>query len=616
MNPPPVRPRPPTGARPERSAERSAEDLSEAQSWLDLAIEHERQGDLSAAFEAVLSAERLAPGALPIVIMKASLELAQGRPADALETASRGKTGKNDPLAGVLHALCGRAQDDLGRPERAYAEYRLANRDLANDIAFQADRSYLAARLCDWKTFAALWPRVREAATLSAPQKPAAINPFLTLYSSDDRRLQKQVAQNWSAQFDQGLARPARRNRGRRIRIGYLSSDLRNHPVGLLTVGLFEQHDRQRFEVFGYSTGPNERSAARTRIEAAFEHFLDAAALSDAALAQRIRGDRIDILIDLNGHTALSRSAVGAFRPAPVQVAYLGYPGTSGAPWIDYLLADAQVAPEDCAEDFSEAIARLPYSFQINDDRREVGSAPTRAALGLPESGVVFCCFHAGFKITALRFAAWVRIARSVPGSVLWLLLRAKEGPPRAVLEAAATAQGLDPKRLVFIDSDPLGRSYADYLALFTVADLFLDATPYGAHATAAEALFSGCPVVTSKGQSYASRVGASVLSAAGLPELIADTDSDFESLAIALANDPDRRARLRDHLQGAGRRSPLFDTAGTTRAIERAYETMLAQCAGRGPESFTVAADPDTTRVRSWRDHLGAWSTRLWRAR
>jgi predicted O-linked N-acetylglucosamine transferase (SPINDLY family) len=581
---------------------------SEAQGWFDAALELDRQGKRQAALDAVTTAHQMAPTSVPVAILKASLELNSGQPETALRTIGQVKAGKKDPLGGVLHALRARAYDELGQPERAHQEFRLAHRELPGDAQLQADWIYLAARLCDWKTRDTLWPSVEAAGA----RGEGPINPFLYLFATSDRKDQRQAAERWSKQFDLGLPRPKRRNQGARIRVGYLSSDFHNHPVALLTAGLFEHHDRSRFEVFGYSVGPQDQSEIRKRLEVGFDRFFDAQGISPADLAERIRKDAIDILVDLNGHTQNAPTSVGAMRPAPIQVAYLGYPGTSGAPWIDFVIADQIVAPHEHEMDFSEAVVRLPHCFQINDLGRTLASRPERSAFGLPDEAVVFCCFHTGFKINAAVFADWIEIAQSVPGSVLWFLLRPKDAPMRENLQQAARDLGFDPQRLVFLTSDTKGRSYPEYLALFGLADLLLDSTPYGAHTTASEALWAGCPLVTWIGESYASRVGASLLRAVGLPELIASDAAGYRALAIALARDPERRLALRRYLEHEGRASSLFDTALTTRAIESAYETMIDQLGRSEPSSFDVPEHPGARPRSGWKGYLRSVSERL----
>jgi protein O-GlcNAc transferase len=370
-----------------------------------------------------------------------------------------------------------------------------------------------------------------------------------------------------------------------RIRIGYLSYDMRQHAIGFLSVGLFEQHDKSRFETFAFSLGPDDKSATRVRTEQAFEHFHDVRGRSDQDIAQLMRASEIDIAVDLNGLTQGARVNVLAFRPAPIQVNYLGYPGTMGADYIDYIIADRTVIPEDQQQFYMEKVVYLPDAYQANDDRRAISDeTPARAEAGLPDTGFVFCSFNNSFKITPFVFDRWMNLLRQVEGSVLWLL----EGNPwvPANLRREAEQRGVSGDRLVFAPRTKL----EDHLARHRLADLFLDTLPYNAHTTASDALWAGLPVVTCLGSTFAARVAASLLAAVGLPELVTHSLDDYEALALNLARDRDLldgvKAKLADHRL----RCPLFDTAGFTRHIEAAYSTMVTRHGnGEAPASFVV---------------------------
>jgi predicted O-linked N-acetylglucosamine transferase (SPINDLY family) len=307
----------------------------------------------------------------------------------------------------------------------------------------------------------------------------------------------------------------------------------------------------------------------RRRLSRAFDRFVDLAGLSHAGAAQAIHADAVDILVDLKGYTQHARTEIMALRPAPVQASYLGYPGTMGAGFIDYLIADRVVIAPGSEEAYSERIVFLPGSYQVNDRKRPLAQTPSRAACGLPEEAVVFCCFNQSYKILPETFATWMRLLRAVPRSVLWLL----EANPWAVrnLRREARARGVDPARLIFAPRLPLDR----HLARLPLADLVLDTRPYNAHTTASDALWTGVPVVTCPGDTFASRVAASLLVAAGLPELVAATLEDYEALAVRLARAPEERAALRRHLTESRCSMPLFDTPAFTRHLERAYEEM-----------------------------------------
>jgi predicted O-linked N-acetylglucosamine transferase (SPINDLY family) len=341
---------------------------------------------------------------------------------------------------------------------------------------------------------------------------------------------------------------------------------------------LFERHDRSRFEILGFSFGPHRTDAMRQRVSAALNRspdsdarFLEVRTLSDFQIAQLARTHELDIAIDLKGFTREGRPGIFAQRAAPIQVSYLGYPGTMAAPFIDYLIADPTLIPESAQQFYSEKIVTLPDTYQVNDSHRAISATPsTRTAEGLPETGFVFCCFNNANKISPSVFDQWMRILAQVPGSVLWLLY---DNPWAAAnLRNEAARRGIGPERLVFAKHLPL----ADHLARERLADLFLDTFPYTAHTTASDALWAGVPVLTRIGETFASRVAASLLRAIDLPELVTTTPAEYESLAVELALDPERLGRIRERLAGNRLTKPLFDTAAFTRHIEAAYTAMM----------------------------------------
>jgi predicted O-linked N-acetylglucosamine transferase (SPINDLY family) len=374
-----------------------------------------------------------------------------------------------------------------------------------------------------------------------------------------------------------------------RIRIGYLSADFHQHATSQLMAGVFEHHDRTRFEVTAISVGPNDGSDMRRRIEAAFERFVDAKPQSDTQIAELVRALEVDILVDLKGYTQDARTGILAMRPAPIQVNYLGFPGTIGAGFIDYIVADRNVIPEHDYDCYVEKIAWLPESYQANDrDRAIADLMPVRAEHGLPDDAFVFCCFNDNYKITPDVFSSWMRILAAVENSVLWLF----EDNPTAAdnLRREAQARGVAPRRLVFAQRLPTSA----HLARHRCADLFLDTVPYGAHTTASDALWTGLPVVTCLGETFAARVGASLLNAIRLPALITTTPAAYEQLAIELANDPARLAALRAKLARDRLTTPLYDTEQYTRDLETAYAAMMERhMAGLPPDHVRV---PGTT--------------------
>jgi protein O-GlcNAc transferase len=323
----------------------------------------------------------------------------------------------------------------------------------------------------------------------------------------------------------------------------------------------------------------------RARALGAFDQFVDARSWTAAQLAGRIRDDEIDILVDLKGHTADAPSAVAALRPARVQVSYLGYPGTTGAPWIDYLMGDAIVSPEEHAAAYSEAVVQLPHSYQINDRMRSIPAKRERKADDPPEGAFVFCCFNDPYKINRVVFDAWAEILHAVPNAVLWLLSRRGQEVVQERLRIEAQLRGLSPERLLFASQ----RDYDQYLELYLYADVFLDTWPYNGHTTASDALWAGCPVLSLRCETFAGRVGASLLGTVGLPELIVHSVGSYVALAVDLAQDFTRVKRMRAYLEGPGRGSPLFDTEASTKAIEAAYRQMMLQSERGRREGFRV---------------------------
>ena len=376
-----------------------------------------------------------------------------------------------------------------------------------------------------------------------------------------------------------------------RIRLAYVSPDFREHPVGHLMAGVFERHDKSRFETIAISLGPDDQGRLRARMQKAFEHFIDVREMGSQQVAQMMRDMEVDIAIDLGGYTSDTRTDIFAFRPAPVQVNYLGYPGTMGTSHFDYILADHHTIPPQHEPFYNEKVARLPDTYLPTDSSVAISEhTPTRAECGLPESGVVFCSFSHDYKISPPVFDVWMRLLVQIPGSVLWLVSRGET--TQGNLRKEAQARGVSPERLVFAQRVPL---VEDHLARYRQADLFLDTYPYNAHTTAADALMSGLPVLTLMGNSFPSRVAGSLLHAIGLPELVTQTLADYESLALQLARDPARLADTKARLAANRQTHALFDTARFCRNLEDTLErlhdaattkTMSACAAARNPSA------------------------------
>ncbi len=364
-----------------------------------------------------------------------------------------------------------------------------------------------------------------------------------------------------------------------------MSTGFSKHPTAYLTAELIEIHDRSRFEVLGVSVGPDDQSAIRTRLMRAFDQFHDARGRSDRDVAASLNKMQVDILIDRNGYILHSRPGIFAARPAPIQINFLGFTGTLGANFYDYVLADKTVLPFDQQPFYTEKIAHLPDTYQVNDSKRPIAEhTPAREEAGLPAAGFVFCCFNDCHKITPAFFDVWMRLLRQVEGSVLWLL--SGRTTAEANLRREAAARGIDPARIVFARRVPLD----EHLARHRLADLFLDTLPYNAHTTASDALWGGLPIVTCCGQSFAGRVATSLLRAIGMPDLVTHDLEDYERLALRIAIEPALLQELRERLRRNRLSYPLFDADRYRRSVETAYVRMWEYWQrGEAPTSFTV---------------------------
>jgi predicted O-linked N-acetylglucosamine transferase (SPINDLY family) len=371
--------------------------------------------------------------------------------------------------------------------------------------------------------------------------------------------------------------------------VGYVTNDIFRHATAYLIGDLLESHDRARFDVFLYSYGHDDGSEIRRRIiAAAGAGYVEASKMSDIQLAERVRADDIDILIDLKGYTLGTRIGVFALHPARIQVNYLGYPGTLGAPCYEYIIGDRIVTPLEHAADYSEKIAQLPHCYQPNDRRRPIGRRPSRAECGLPERGFVFCSFNNCYKITEAIFDRWCRLLREVEGSVLWLYQANDQARPNLLREAEL--RGIAAERIVWAPHVDL----ADHLGRLQLADLVLDTLPVNAHTTASDALWAGVPMITTAGDSLVARVASSVLHAAGLAELVVTDGDAYERLALDLARDPARLGEIRRRLAANRDQCALFDSQAHTQDLEALYTKMLAACvSGATPQHLPAAARP-----------------------
>ena len=482
-------------------------------------------------------------------------------------------------LAGALEKLF---------PAEALQHWREARR-LAPDAPQIDSRIHKPLmELCAWDELDAEIAALKAHARSEPPERwTLRLDPFVALVLPLDPVLRNEAAR-WHVRRlvrDVKALGVSPRSPGRRLRVGYVAAEFRNHATVHLMAGLFERHDRERFELCAYSFGRDDGSAYRKRTRDAFERFVEIGSLNDADAAQRIAADGIDVLVDLKGYTAGARPRIFAYRPAPVQVNYLGYPGSMQAGFMDYIVADASVIPREDFEAFSEAVVWMPSSYQANDDRQPIAEAAgSRAAHGLPDRGFVFCSFNRTYKIEREIFGAWMRVLAAVPDSVLWLL--GGSSATQDNLRAAASHAGVAPARLIFAPR----QAKPEHLARHRLADLFLDSHTCNAHTTASDALWAGLPLLTWPGGSFAGRVAASLLHAIGLPELIVSTLVDYERMAIELSRDRERLAALRARLAANRVTMPLFRTEQYARQLEAAFQEMHARALrGARPAAFSV---------------------------
>jgi len=465
------------------------------------------------------------------------------------------------------------AMQDFGRTIALHSE----------DTFACGQRLHTKMHLCDWSDIEQQLAQIKT----NIAQDKKSIPPFPLLALADSLPLQKLAAQRWVQDRCPTSSLPitAKYPRHSKIRLGYYSADYHSHATSYLIAELFERHDKSRFELFAFSFGPEKTDAMRKRVAAAFDKFIDASALADQAVAQASRNLEVDIAIDLNGFSKGCRTGIFAARAAPIQVSYLGYPGTMGAQYIDYLVADPTLIPENSRQHYSENIVYLPNSYQVNDSKRCIADRTfSREESGLPQAGFVFCCFNNSYKITPYVFSSWMRILRQVESSTLWLL----EDSPQASANLRKQAQqcGVNAERLIFAKRKPP----PEHLARHRMAGLFLDTLPYNAHTTASDALWAGLPVLTLMGESFASRVAASLLNAVGLPELITTSQAQYEALAVDLATHPLKLEAIKEKLEHNRLVAPLFDTALFTKHIEAAYSTMYERYqADLRPDHITV---------------------------
>jgi predicted O-linked N-acetylglucosamine transferase (SPINDLY family) len=577
-------------------------------------IELGRHEEALASFDAALGAD---PGNALALANRSFVLKALGRWNEALASYARALAA--NPGDAEVHNNHGALLAELGRHQEALASYQQALSRNPDHVEALVNRSYVLRRLgryreamagldaamardprhrmaygtllhcamacCDWSRVADL---AAELDTRLADDR-SVLEPLALLALSDDPAAHLRCAAIYARrEVDRPRKTlPPRRTRTAddRIRLAYISADFHRHATAYLAAGLFELHDKTRFETIGVSFGADDRSDMRVRLKRSFDRFHHVVGWSDGEIAGLMRELDVDIAVDLKGYTEDARPGVMAYRAAPVQVNYLGYPGTMAMDVIDYVIADGVVLPFDQQPFYSERIVHLPDSYQANDFRRPMAlQSVSRAAAGLPDRGLVFCCFNNSWKVNAPVFDIWMRLLAAVEGSVLWLLRANNDAT--ANLQRAAQARGIDPARLIFAPPLP----YAEHLARLGCADLVLDTLPYNAHTTASDALWAGVPVLTCVGRTFASRVAASLLQAVSLPELVTTSLDEYEALARRLAADPSLLGSLRSKLERNRSSMALFDTDRFRRHLETAYTTMWdIHRRGERPRSFSV---------------------------
>ncbi|UTA53952.1 tetratricopeptide repeat protein [Lysobacter soli] len=536
--------------------------------WILLAEHELDRGDAAAGEAAARRALTLRPGHPEALARLGRAQWMLGRKSDAAE--SLRAAAANAPDHPGIAVWLGHVLEDVGEAEAASDAYARAHALAPQEPQIAAYLLAWRRKLCDWRDLDALAAQVRAAVN----DGTASVEPFAFL--SEDASAAEQLrcarlrAGMLAHQIRPMLPAPPRAHQ--RLRVGFLSNGFGAHPTGLLTAALFEQlRELDELDVHLFALNADDGSPIRARLQGAAHALHDVAQQPHARVAQRIRDAGIDVLFDLRGWGGGGTPEVLAMRPARVQVNWLAYPGTSGAPWIDFVLADAFVLPDGIERDFSERVVRLPRCFQPSDTTRAILPPPTRAECGLPEDAVVFCCFNNSYKLNPRSMARAFAVLREVPGSVLWLL--SGPGNADARLRAAAQSSGVDPQRLVFMPKQP----HAAYMARLQHADLFLDTEPYNAHTTASDALWAGCPVLTRPGATFAARVAGSLNHHLGLDAMNVDSDEAFVARAVALGRDPASLQALRAQLAQRRRESGLFDMAGFARDFTDAVQRMAS---------------------------------------
>lgn len=479
----------------------------------------------------------------------------------------------NCPRDDATRPLVLLALNHLGRVLEGKKQFPDADAYLTQSLLMESNQPDVLHHWVFLRQKQCAWPVYAQVPGVSTESMREATSALAMLSISDDPREQLHAAEQFvQTKLAKNLPifSDGRRYGHRKIRVAYCSSDFCLHPVSLLTVQMFELHNREVFDVYGFCWSPEDGSATRQRVKAAMDHFFTIHQLSDEEAARLIRAQEIDILVDLQGQTSGARANILAYRPAPIQITYLGLPATTGFPFIDYVIADEFLIPPVEAEYYSEKPLYMPHVYQVSDRKRQQGPKPTRVSCGLPEQGFVFCSFNNSYKYTPEVFDVWLSLLQKVPDSVLWLLA---DNPWAEInLRKVAESRGFSPDRLVFATRV----SPENYLARYLIADLFLDTFPFNAGTTANDCLWMGCPLVTLTGRSFGARMAGALLTAAGLPELITYNLADYESVALNLATNPARCSQLRAKLAEVRDHGVLFDTPTFVRDLESRFVSLV----------------------------------------
>jgi protein O-GlcNAc transferase len=524
---------------------------------------YNRAGKLKEALETYLQAVEIEPNNVNLLCNLGATIADLGEIKQGIKYLER--AAKLSPKSSEIFYNLGSAYMDEKEIKKSITAFKTALKLNPNFASGVYNNLFAAYRLlCDWESSEAVEKEL---------DRLGSELPLISIMRHDDPKKHLETAKLISGEIERQITKPNydfTKRDGKKIKIGYLSNDFKDHPVAHMIAGLFAKHDRKKFEVFTYSFGRDDGSTFRKRIEKGSDYFVNARGLSDVDIAEKIYEDKIDILVNLMGHTKNNRLAISAMHPAPLIVSYLGYPGTMGATFIDYIVADRVIIPESDKKYYSEKVIYMPDSYQVNDDKQPISSKLyTKSDFALPTKSFVFSSFVQTSKIEPLMFNTWMKILSRVPGSVLWLWQM--HPLTSEYLKKEAVKRNIDPDRIIMSDKLPKD----EHLKRIGLSDLGLDTRIYGGHTTTSDSLWAGVPVITLKGKAFASRVAASLLSAAGLPELITSSLKEYEELAVELATNPDKLKKIKTKLTANLKKEPLFDTTKFVKNLEKAYELI-----------------------------------------